>query len=264
MVLSVRADPVRLVQITDTHLIETPGAEIYGVDSFATLESALERIKSDDWTPDLVVHSGDLSDDGTAASYRRLRSLLTPLALPVYCVPGNHDVHAEILASLCGGPIQNVRSAVVEPWQIVFLDSEVVGKVHGHLDPEELTGLEESLADAPHLHALIVLHHGPLAVCPMPVCQLDNAEELWAILGRHSNVRGVLSGHNHCAVDEIHRGIRVLVTPSTCVQFEHPTTPPPPGTGFWEAHLSDGSRQALRRLELYPDGEIRTEVVWVD
>jgi Icc protein len=258
------ADPIRLLQITDTHLIEQPGAEVYGVDSFAALDRLLAEMKRSDWPPDLIVHSGDLSDDGTAASYRRLRSLLTPLALPVYCVAGNHDVRAEILTSLCGGLIQSVRRAVVEPWQIVFLDSEVVGKVHGHLGPEELTALKETLADAPHLHTLIVLHHGPFTVCPMAVCQLDNAEELWAILGRHSNVRGVLSGHNHCAVDEVHRGVRVLVTPSTCVQFEHPAAPPPAGSGFWDVHLSDPGRQALRRLELYPDGEIRTEVVWAE
>ena len=54
------AKPIRLIQITDTHLIAEPGAEVYGVDSFATLEKTLAQMKSDGWTPDLVVHSGDL------------------------------------------------------------------------------------------------------------------------------------------------------------------------------------------------------------
>ena len=256
------AKPIRLIQITDTHLIAEPGAEVYGVDTFATTEKTLTQMKSDGWTPDLVVHSGDLSDDGTAESYRRLRSLLTPLGLPVYCVRGNHDVREEMMASLCGGPIQSVRSVVVEPWQIVFLDSQVPGKVHGHLDADELAALEETLRDAPHLHALIVLHHGPLTVCPMPVCQLDNADELWTLLERHTNVRTILAGHNHCAVDEVHQGIRALVTPATSLQFEHPTIAPPSGTGFWEIHGTDRERQAWRRLELYPDGEVVTEVVW--
>jgi Icc protein len=152
---------------------------------------------------------------------------------------------------------------IIEPWQIVFLDSHVPGKAHGHLDAAEMAAVEEALASAPHLHALIVLHHGPLTVCPMPACQLDNAEELWTLLGRHSNVRAILSGHNHCAVDEVRQGIRALVTPATSLQFEHPATAPPSGVGFWEIHGTDRQRQAWRRLELYPDGEVVTEVVWV-
>jgi len=256
------AKPIRLIQITDTHLIAEPGAEVYGVDSFATLEKTLAQMKSDGWTPDLVVHSGDLSDDGTAESYRRLRSLLTPLGLPVYCVRGNHDVREEMMTSLCGGQIQSVRSVDIETWRIIFLDSQVPRKVHGHLDAEELAALDGALGTSPDRHALIVLHHGPLTVCPMPVCQLDNAEELWTLLRRHPNVRAILSGHNHCAVDEVHQGIRALVTPATSLQFEHPKTAPPSGTGFWEIHGTDRQRQAWRRLELYPDGAVVTEVVW--
>lgn len=152
---------------------------------------------------------------------------------------------------------------VIDPWQLVFLDSHVPGKTHGHLDAGELAALDETLRSAPHLHALIVLHHGPLTVCPMPVCQLDNAEELWAVLGRHPRVRAILSGHNHCAVDQAHRGIRALVTPATSLQFDHPAIPPPSGSGFWEMHGTDRQRQGWRRLELYPDGEVVTEVVWV-
>ncbi len=256
------AKPIRVLQITDTHLIAEPGAEVYGLDTFATTEKTLAQMKSDGWTPDLVIHSGDLTDDGTAEAYRRLRSLLTTLELPVFCVLGNHDEPDEMTTSLCGGQIQSVRVAVVEPWQIVFLDSHVPGKVHGHLDAEELAALDGTLRDTPHQHALIVLHHGPLTVCPMPVCQLDNAEELWTLLGRHPNVRAILSGHNHCAMDEVHLGIRALVTPATSLQFEHPATAPPSGVGFWEIHGTDRERQAWRRLELYPDGAVVTEVVW--
>jgi len=75
------AKPLRLLQITDTHLIAEPGAEVYGLDTFAATEKTLAQMKSDGWTPDLVIYSGDLSDYGTAESYRRLRSLLTPLGL---------------------------------------------------------------------------------------------------------------------------------------------------------------------------------------
>src|SRR5207245_2859842 len=99
---------------------------------------------------------------------------------------------------------------------------------------------------------LIGLHHGPLPVCPMPPCRLENAAAFLALLERYPQVRGVISGHNHCAVDEHHRGIQLLVTPSTYLYGEHPSGPQAP----------DPRRRAFRRLELYPDGTLVTDVIW--
>jgi hypothetical protein len=98
-------EPLRIVHITDTHIIAEPGAEVYGVDSFAALESLLAVMQRDAWTPHLLIATGDLSEDGSVGSYQRLRSLLTSLGLPVYCIPGNHDVLSQMHAHLQGGPI---------------------------------------------------------------------------------------------------------------------------------------------------------------
>ena len=256
-------EPLRIVHITDTHIIAEPGAEVYGVDSFAALESLLAVMQRAPWTPHLLIATGDLSEDGSAVSYQRLRSLLTPLGLPVYCIPGNHDVLSEMHAHLKGGPIHLARRVVWEPWQIVLLDSQVPGQGHGYLSHGELTALEEALQEAPGHQALVGLHHGPLPVCPMPPCRLENAEAFLALLGRYPNVRGVISGHNHCAVDEYHSGIQLLVTPSTCVNGAHPRgLRAPEGRPFWEVHGLDPGRRAFRRLELYPDGQIVTDVIW--
>src|SRR5262249_4331356 len=141
---------------------------------------------------------------------------------PVYCIPGNHDVLSQMQAHLQGGPISLERRVVWGPWQIVLLDSQVPGQAHGSLSHRELTALEGALQEAPGLHTLVCLHHGPLPVCPMPPCRLENAEAFLTLLGRYPHIRGIISGHNHCAVDEHHGGIRMLVTPSTCVCGEHP------------------------------------------
>jgi 3',5'-cyclic-AMP phosphodiesterase len=257
------SEPLRIVHITDTHIIATPGAEVYGIDSFTALESLLAVMQRDAWTPHLLIATGDLSEDSSAVSYQRLRSLLTSVGLPVYCIPGNHDVLAAMHAHLRGGPLHLERRVVWEPWQIVLLDSQVPGQGHGSLSHKELTALEEALQEAPGRHTLVGLHHGPLPVCPMPPCRLENAAAFLAFLGRYPNVRGIISGHNHCAVDEQHRGIRMLVTPSTCVNGEHPRgSQALDGRPFWEVHSLDPGRRAFRRLELYPNGQIITEVIW--
>jgi hypothetical protein len=74
-------------------------------------------------------------------------------------------------------------------------------------------------------------------------------------------VRGVASGHLHCAIDETRDGARTLVTPSTCAHATHPTEPLE-RRPFLQSHTLDPTRRAYRRLELSADGELDTEVVW--
>ena len=42
-------EPLRIVHITDTHILAEPGAELYGVDSFAALASLLAVMQRDAW-----------------------------------------------------------------------------------------------------------------------------------------------------------------------------------------------------------------------
>jgi 3',5'-cyclic AMP phosphodiesterase CpdA len=124
-------EPLRIVHITDTHIIVEPGAEVYGINSFAALESLLTVMQRDAWIPHLLIATGDLSEDRSAVSYQRLRNLLTSVGLPVYCIPSNHDVLSEMHAHLRGELIHLECCVVWEPWQIVLLDSQVPGQGHG-------------------------------------------------------------------------------------------------------------------------------------
>ena len=68
-------DPLRILHLSDTHLYGD-GRLHYGiVDTVAALDRVLVRAGELE-AVDLVVASGDLSDDGSAASYRLLRDRL--------------------------------------------------------------------------------------------------------------------------------------------------------------------------------------------
>jgi len=167
--------------------------------------------------------------------------------------------------ALQGGSIECGRIVVREPWQFVLLNSQVPGDSHGFLPSSELTALEEAHQRAPDRYTLVGLHHGPLVVCPMEPCQLRNAEEFLALLQRYPSVRGVISGHNHCLVEASQGHLRLLVTPSTCVNGEHPgATDSLEGRAFWDVHRLTPGQGAFRRLELSRDGQIATEVIWVN
>lgn len=49
---------------------------------------------------------------------------------------------------------------------------------------------------------------------------LKNADDLFAVLARHPQQKTILFGHVHQEFDEVHHGVRLIASPSTCIQFK--------------------------------------------
>jgi Icc protein len=77
---------------------------------------------------------------------------------------------------------------------------------------------------------------------------LENPEEFFELIDAHPQVKAVLCGHIHQSFDTERKGIRLLGTPSTCVQFV-------PGE---EDFAIDATPPGYRWLSLQPDGTIET------
>ena len=102
---------VLIAQITDTH-IRPEGSLAYGrVDTSAFLARAVDHILHLDPRPDVVLGTSDLVDGGTPAEYARLRHLLSPLPMPIYLIPGNHDDREALRAGLRGLSQDAARAA---------------------------------------------------------------------------------------------------------------------------------------------------------
>ena len=54
-----------ILQITDTHLLEEPGASLQGVDTEACFRAVIEDAKGANPSPDCILLTGDLSQDGS-------------------------------------------------------------------------------------------------------------------------------------------------------------------------------------------------------
>ncbi len=246
------SQPLRLLQLTDTHLFADSGRSLYGVNTRESLSAVIAQLKAGDRRPDAVLVTGDLSQDETPESYRILKELLHELDAPLFTLPGNHDdpeamraVFNEPAASYCG-VIENGN------WRIVMLSSWQEKKVGGLLEESELARFSEILATAGKRFILVCVHHQPVAIGSgwLDRIGMENGDDLLSIAQRDERVRGVLWGHVHQVFDEFRGRLRLMSSPSTCRQFEPRS----------EQFAIDGLAPGWRWLSLFPDGGLETEI----
>ncbi len=246
-------DRLRVVQITDTHLNRIEGGTLVGLNTDFSLQHVIDRVKRERQAIDLVLGTGDISDHGSEEAYSRARDYFAQLNAPVLWLPGNHD-RTEIMAAVLGQDGELVRTACSEHWMVVMLNSQIPGEVGGRLGAEELAALEICLAEANQSgqHVLVCLHHQPLPMGSAWIDQqmVEDSSAFFACIEQSSQVRAVLWGHVHQELDAERSGIRMLSTPSSCIQFA------PQSDDFKIDDMPPG----YRWLDLLPDGTIETGV----
>lgn len=234
-----------LLHLTDTHIATAENSALKGVGVRESLVRVLAHAARHQYH-DLLLATGDLAHDGSETAYRWLAEALKPAASRTACLAGNHD-NPSHLATVLPTPKQ-IR---LNNWRMILLHTPVTDAEGGHLAEAELAFLELALS-APSMPTLIALHHPPVAIGSrwLDAIGLDNTGDFWDIVERHHQVRAVLFGHAHQAFDAFRGSVRLLGTPSTCVQFR------PRSDDFALDTLPPG----YRTLTLHEDGQVETAV----
>lgn len=248
------AAAVQVVQLTDSHIFAAPDKRLLGLDTLASLHAVIDQILEEVTPIDLVLATGDITQDGEEPAYQRFIDAMTRLPAPCHWIPGNHDDAAR-MAELGAAHELNRAWVDIGAWRIVMLDSSVPGSVAGHLDEEQLARLDEALATAGERYLMVCLHHHPVAIGSawMEPLGLDNSDQLFARLDADPRVRVVLWGHIHQTLDQQRGHIRLLASPSTCVQFavgsaDFATGAQPPGYRWLQLHGDGRVETAISRL----------------
>lgn len=251
--LTPRDAVVRVVQLTDTHLNRNVGGTLLGMDTDHSLQSVIDLVQRERPQMDLVLGTGDLSDHGSLEAYQRLLGYFAQLQGQDFWLPGNHD-RRELMAEVAQEQGKLCTEIQAGNWQILLLDSQLPGEVGGHLGENELKRLETALARAAQegRYSLVCLHHQPVPVGSHWLDQqmVADADAFFAILDQYPGVRAVLWGHVHQQVDIQRKGVALLASPSTCVQFA------PDCVDF----KADSAPPGYRWLELGPDGSVDSGV----
>jgi len=246
---------VELLQFTDTHIYAEPGQSFDGVDTAATLEEVITHAAKFSRSADAVLVTGDLVHDPLPAAYERLSVILKMVKRPVFCIPGNHDEPALMHKILTTGNICMNKSILLDHWIIILLDTFLPGTHAGNLAAGELAFLDQVLTEYKDKHTLICLHHPPVSIGSpwMDRMGLQNPADLFAIVDRHPQVRGILWGHIHQEFNGERKAVKLFATPSTCVQFA-------PQSG---SYIKDDKPPAYRHLQLMDSGEIVSKVIYI-
>ena len=245
-----------IAQLTDIHLFEDIEGYLLGIQTEASFQAILSEVKRTLPQLDLLLITGDLTQDGSSNSYIRLRRSLDSFGISAYCIAGNHDDFQFMRTHLPSEYVHLSRSLDVGKWRVLLLSSVVVDAVHGYLAASELVWLDETLKAHADRPTLITFHHPAMPLGSQwidDIC-LENQDEFWSICDRYPQIEVVLHGHAHQAFDQIyetpHNSVRCLVTPSTCIQFQ------PQNQKF----QIDNQPPGFRHLRLYADGSMDTEV----
>lgn len=250
---------MRIIQLTDCHLMTDPAAELKGIRIRALWDATLAAVRSQQAAADRLILTGDLTHDELPSTYAALADMLADWGTRLRVLPGNHDDRAALTAAFRHA-VPHVGERVVfaeavAGWQLIGLDSHVPGAVHGELGAAQLAWLADRLNAHPDLPVCLFVHHPPLLMPSawlQPIGLLDR-DALLAVLADHPCAVTVVAGHVHQEVTVVERGVTILTTPATGVQFR-------PEADVLEV---DGVWPGYRVIDLLPDGQLRTRVARV-
>ena len=241
-----------LVQITDTHIYGDPAARLAGTDTRKTFIQVLDLICSSNSSFHLVL-TGDISMDGSEASYEWISGQLKARNQTYSILPGNHDSIKPWGSIFSGVSSDFPTFALVEPWKLVYLNTQVQNEEYGQVCSDSLKFLRSHIAAKDASFLVIFMHHPPFFVGSNWIDKIGlkagKAEFLKLI--QHPKIKLVVSGHVHQESQKEIGSVKLVTSPSTCVQFKP----------YSDVFALGNSNPGYRLITLWENGEFSTEVV---
>jgi Icc protein len=248
-------NPIHLVQITDTHLYSGLADTLLKMNTQDSLNQVIDLVNTKESIIDLILATGDIAQDASAAAYNNFSKSISKLDAPYRWIPGNHD-NIAVMELIPAANDANERVITINNWLILMLDTSILGQVHGRLADKELQLIDKTLSaaqnDAEIEHCLVSLHHNPVSGSAvwMQDIGLENSEEFFVRVTQCDKVRAIVYGHIHQELDFMHGQHRCFCTPSTCIQFK------PNVNNFALDQINPG----YRNFKLFEDGRIESKV----
>jgi 3',5'-cyclic-AMP phosphodiesterase len=220
-------------QISDSHIgFDKPA----NTDVTATLRDAVAKIKAASEPPAFVLHTGDLTHLSKAAEFDTVQQIMAELALPIFYVPGEHDIledDGRIFWQRFGAKTRSGGWYSFDTNGAHFVGLVNVANLKagglGTLGAEQLEWLEKDLKRLKSSTPVVVFAHIPLwSVYPEWGWGTDDSAQALSYLKRFGSV-SVLNGHIHQVMQKVEGNVTFHTAMSTAFPQPSPGSAPSPG-----------------------------------
>jgi Icc protein len=211
---------IKIAQITDFHLCEHNNL-LNASDPEDNLKNVMLDIEKRNF--DIILCTGDLSEDGSIKSYLKIKKILSGIDIPVFIIPGNHDHYQNMEETLNHKNIIFNRKLSIGTWDIIPLKTCVHGEPYGYVTKADIELVEYEISKNTN-NKIIVMHHNPIKTDGfMDQYMIKNDVELIDFLIQNDCIKGVFFGHIHQNLDKKIESILFLGTLSTCFNIKSNT-----------------------------------------
>ena len=227
------ASALRFAQISDSHIGFNKDAN---PDVIGTLKLAVAKIKSAAETPAFVLHTGDLTHLSKPEEFDTLDQVLSELSMPIFYVPGEHDMLDDNGATYLQRFGKGTSGAGWRSFD--HMGVHFIGLVNvinlkagglGTLGSEQLAWLAKDVKHLSSSTPIVVFAHIPLwSVYPDWGWGTDDSAQALSLLKRFGSV-SVLNGHIHQVMQKVEGHVTFHTAMSTAFPQPAPGSAPSPG-----------------------------------
>ena len=215
-----------IAQISDSHLDpEAPNA----VARLHALERCVADINRLDPGPDAVIHTGDITHNGTPEKYDTALRVLGQLRAPLHVAAGNRDDRALIAANFDTGRDLMPGTPFVQysidscPVRLIALDTLSETSNLGDFCDVRARNLKRSLAEDASKPTALFMHHPPFEI-PQSKFRFqfddwDGVARMAEAMEGHGQVVRVFTGHAHRDASGMIAGVPAQSVPSVAIDL---------------------------------------------
>jgi len=225
------ASDFSFIQISDSHIGFSKPAN---PDVTATLQKAVDKIRTASSVPDFLIHTGDLSHTSKPAEFDTMDQVLSTTKHQIFYVPGEHDTSVDdgkLYLERYGKGSKGTGWYSFDHKGVHFVGLNNVVQLEGmgHLGNEQLAWLKQDVAQLGSSTPLVLFAHIPLwSVYPDWGWATSDSEQALSLLKRFGSLT-VLNGHIHQVMQKVEGNVTFHTALSTAFPQPAPGTAPSAG-----------------------------------
>ena len=227
---------LEVIHLSDTHFGPDRSLTIRGANACDRAEALVAAINALPFTPDFIIHTGDVANDPDPDAYALAAEVLSQLKAPVYYATGNHDDVPMMRAALAFGELEllvpesedrlcyRIGGRGGEGVEFFVMDGKVppAEGPHGHLSDTQIGAVLDRITGT---KPVAVFLHYPLTPIGSKWIDehllVDNGTAFQAALSEKAGkqLRGIFSGHLHRGLSLYRDGVLQSGVSSPACEF---------------------------------------------